>query len=371
MICCEKCFIDIELVGIIKSIGNKGHCSICDQRNSEVYVYDTDKDDELSTYLTEFISIFLPVSMMSDFSESKMLKCKLLRTEVRENWGIFKDKTDEQINMILATICKEKYVENPQLFNEVVGLPKYFSGNDLEKHSLLKTADWETFVDSLIKRNRFHTKYFNVKLFEELFSFIRKEHVAEKSGYFYRCRIANNPRGFKKSEMSAPPFDKAKAGRISAEGIPCLYLGDSLETVIAETRPRASDYITIGKFKLKKDILVVDLKGIKQVSPFIGKDLHAKVYAYNKPTLNKIDEELGKPMRTNDSDLDYIPAQFIADFIKNIERNGQPEYSGVEYSSVMRKNGYNLAVFDPYLFECVDTKTYKIGELEYKKEECI
>ena len=36
------------------------------------------------------------------------------------------------------------------------------------------------------------------------------------------------------------------------------------------------------------------------------------------------------------------------------------EYSGIEYNSVMYEKGYNLAIFDPELFECINTEVYRI-----------
>lgn len=93
--------------------------------------------------------------------------------------------------------------------------------------------------------------------------------------------------------------------------------------------------------------------------------LDAKEYALNKETLNKINFELGKTLRRSDSDLDYLPTQYISDFIKSIKHNNVNEYSGIEYNSVMYEKGYNLAIFDPELFECINTEVYRIENVTY------
>ena len=80
---------------------------------------------------------------------------------------------------------------------------------------------------------------------------------------FYRCRISTED-GIPIEEMGAPPIDKTTDGRANARGIRCLYLGDTAETTIYETRAGAYDYVTVGKFQLKKDIIVVDLKKINE-----------------------------------------------------------------------------------------------------------
>lgn len=117
---------------------------------------------------------------------------------------------------------------------------------------------------------------------------------------------------------------------------------------------------------MKEDIIVVDLKKINQISPFI-EGLDCLEYAINKEHLNKINDEMGKIMRRSDSTLDYVPTQYITDFVKSIIHDGKAEYAGIEYKSVMHSGGYNLALFAPDLFECVGTEVYGIDTIEYRK----
>lgn len=124
--------------------------------------------------------------------------------------------------------------------------------------------------------------------------------------------------------------------------------------------------ITIYYPYSKEEIIVVNLKRINKICPFI-EALDLKEYALNKDALNKIDLELGKTLRRTDSFLDYIPTQYITDFIRSIEHNGVNEYAGIEYTSVMYQDGYNLAIFDPDLFDCIETQTYKINSVTYNR----
>lgn len=77
--------------------------------------------------------------------------------------------------------------------------------------------------------------------------------------------------------------------------------------------------------------------------------------------------EMSKIMRRSDSDLDYVPTQYITDFVKSIIHDGVPEYAGIEYKSVMHREGYNLALFNPELCECIDTDVYRIDMIDYRK----
>ena len=49
-------------------------------------------------------------------------------------------------------------------------------------------------------------------------------------------------------------------------------------------------------------------------------------------------------------------------FYQNIRSKG---YDGIEYGSTMRKQGFNLAVFDPTLFKCTSTKVYDVKSISY------
>lgn len=87
-----------------------------------------------------------------------------------------------------------------------------------------------------------------------------------------------------------------------------------------------------------------------------------------KEHLNRINKEIGRTLRRSDSVLDYIPTQYIADFIKSISYDGKPEYSGIEYNSTINPKGQNLAIFYPELFTCTDVDVWHIKELRYEKD---
>lgn len=165
--------------------------------------------------------------------------------------------------------------------------------------------------------------------------------------------------------MGAPPPDKATAGRANSAGISRLYLATNKQTALHELRAGAFDSITIGEFELLRDITVVDFKRLDKISPFI-EELDPRLLVINRECLNKINEEICKPLRKNDSTLDYLPTQYIVDLIQSFMNEGECEYSGVEYKSTLNSDGVNLAIFDPTLFRCNTVKDYEVKELLYK-----
>ena len=80
---------------------------------------------------------------------------------------------------------------------------------------------------------------------------------------------------------------------------------------------------------------------------------------------------MSKSLRRSDSTLDYVPTQYIVDFIKSIEHNDEQEYDGIEYNSTTNPGGYNLAIFNPDLFECVSVSVYDIEKLQYTSKKVL
>lgn len=163
---------------------------------------------------------------------------------------------------------------------------------------------------------------------------------------------------------------KSSEGRANARGITCLYLASDIDTSLHEVRAGVFDFVCVGTFRLKTDITVVDLRAITEISPFI-EGLDYLDHAINKNYLEKLNNEMSKPLRRSDSVLDYVPTQYIADFIKSIEHNGKQEYAGIEYNSTTNPGGYNLAIFNPDLFECISVSVYDIEKLQYTSKKVI
>lgn len=142
------------------------------------------------------------------------------------------------------------------------------------------------------------------------------------------------------------------------------YLADSRDTTLYEIRAGIYDYVTVGKFILKEDIDVINLADIDKVSPFVGIQygFDFTQYAINIDHLKMIGNEIAKPLR-NDNHLDYLPTQYISDYIRS------RGHDGIEYISTMRKKGVNLAVFDEAKLKCTDVSVYDITSISYNYEE--
>lgn len=108
MICCEKCFKDVEIKAIINSYGNLGKCDLCGIDN--VCTYNTEED----TYLIEiFEGLFDIYVEANKFEEGFPIEnLKLLKDELKEKWDIFEDYiTPFMVGTLVKNICQE-YFEN-------------------------------------------------------------------------------------------------------------------------------------------------------------------------------------------------------------------------------------------------------------------
>lgn len=359
MIFCRECFKDVQIRSIIESINAKGKCPICGEK--EVFLYDTDKNTSLIDFFNELIMIYTPQALLpSDYPNSEV---HMLADELKSEWKIFSDSiSSSNIYEIIKAISSNLYNDSANLFDAPVGVPEKYDKSYLREHSILSEHNWNDFVECIKHDNRFHTKFINTEKLSTYLSYLRKDY--KKGKVMYRGRLCNENKLFKPKNMGAPPQECAKEGRANSSGISRLYLADCEKTCIHEIRSGAFDIISIGKFVLKEDISVIDFKQINNFSPFNG-DFDFLEYLINKPVLQKIDEEMGRAMRSSDNHLDYIPTQYLCDFIKTLEFELNKKYSGVEYSSTLNPSGHNLAIFYPELFKCTRVTTNVVKSLDY------
>lgn len=350
MFCCTNCFVDTEIKSVIDSNKTIGNCDFCGSQ--EASVYEIGKFGIIEDYFDGLIDIYTPESLLpADFPKEKV---GLIKDILCKKWNIFTLKPNKIYDLIKA-MCSEKYNNRPEIFDKPVGVRQFRDTEYLEDNSILKNNSWDDFVEEIKTGNRFHSNCISI---DKLFTFLGYAAKPHKAGeIFYRARICPDVKGFKPSEMGAPPSEKASGGRVNPSGISTLYLSDSKETTVREIRAGQYDFVTIASFKLLRDINVIDLAHIDKISPFTN--INYTQYAINIEHLKRIAEEISKPIR-NHNTLDYIPTQYISDYIKS------KGYDGIEYVSVMSDTGKNLAVFNPQLAKCTRRRVYDVESISYE-----
>lgn len=355
MICCAECFKDLEIKASIESLGHKGACLLCGAE--EVWIYDSDLDmgdSDFEELLTSIIEIYKPEDeLANDFPDNEKQD---IEQHIKNDWDIF-NLDLRGIRVIIENIIETSMDLDERLLVQKVGIPNLHDETYLEQNSILGKYQWDDFRKYLRNENRFHTKYINLEILAEVLQ--DTVTTVSKGTRLYRARVAKDEKGYHSREMGAPPDDIASAGRANSKGISCLYLANKRKTTIKEIRAGAFDFVTIATFKVKKDIKVVDLSVITHNSPFYAATDKTK-FLINENHLRNIEKDLAKPVSKRDSDLDYLPTQYISDFAKYLG------YDGVKYISTFDRDSYNIALFDSKICSCTYKRTYLIGDLDYK-----
>ncbi|MBK6398122.1 MAG: RES family NAD+ phosphorylase [Bacteroidetes bacterium] len=109
------------------------------------------------------------------------------------------------------------------------------------------------------------------------------------------------------------------------------------------------------------------LKNIDSLGPFeiLDKGFSIEEFISYRPYLQKLEYELSKPVRKQDIHLDYLPTQFLCEFIKSMG------FDAVESKSAMNPTGSNIALFNDNKVSCAEVKFYKVNSLTYEWDELI
>lgn len=342
MYCCPNCFWDSVIKSYVISYSTqKGNCDFCNSQNTEII----SPSELYYNYFEYLISIYQPTSVGG---------LALHECLVRDWENLFRIEDSSKIKQLLENICSEELDTNMSLMETQVD---FFYVDDLVDN---QEINWDVFVREIKFKNRFFIENkINLTLLEALFK--RHEKIYKKGKVFHRARICDGEQIYNKDRMGKPPVDKSTAGRANPKGISYLYLSNDWETTLYETRASLYDYVTIAEFKIEEDINVLNLRDTTKISPFkLEGDIEE--YLKYKKYLSKLEKELSKPIRRQDSELDYLPTQYLCEFIKSIG------FDGVEFRSSLNPNGYNLAIFNDEAFECIKTTLHEVQSVKFTSE---
>lgn len=179
----------------------------------------------------------------------------------------------------------------------------------------------------------------------------------------YRARVIPSEKKYlTKNEMGCPPSKLTPSGRANPQGIPYLYLCQDENTTYYEVRALYLDKLTIGQFKVKRELRILDFTTILSL-----------YYAYNNSTsalaeeiakqkiLLLISKELSKPLRRFDTELEYVPTQYVCEYCK---LNG---VDGIRFNSSLHNGGINVVLFDPSFAECVKVSSREITSVTIQR----
>lgn len=313
--CCPECFNDRGLRNdVIPSLGPVlGTCSYCESENVALV-----HPSQLAEYFEMLISIYEPDP-----------DGKSLVEWMKTDWQLFSHPRMDspRAKELLAEILDD---------GDIVRKP--FSPSAAFKSEGL--ARWEMLRDELMFRNRyFLNEALDADRLEQLLAYLPADDMPE---LWHRARILTGSTAYPIAEMGAPPKHLATHGRANPTGIPYLYLGSLPDTAVAEVRPHTGEIACVAEFRIQTPLRAVDLRNPRQlVSPFLlGEASSIGQMRADIPFLERLGQELTRPVLPRSAAIDYLPSQYLCEFIK------KTGYDGVVFRSSV-STGINLALFDP------------------------
>ena len=163
------------------------------------------------------------------------------------------------------------------------------------------------------------------------------------------------------SERMTPLADSAREGRVNPKGIPCFYLATDKETAMSEVRPWVGMYVSVGQFKILKNLVLIDCTSEKS-DGFTFYFEEPSAAEIEKAVWTSIDRAFSEPINPNDAIADYAPTQVLSEAIKN------KGYDGLIYKSVLGP-GYNIALFDLKKAAIENCRLFRAKRLSFEFEE--
>ena len=267
----------------------------------------------------------------SDYGES-------LGFLLQNDWGIFSDNLDgsDKCDDLIAAICN---VEVHDLWCTIED--RWYVEPDEDRSA------WSEFASYLKTKRRFLLNFKEAgidELMRLLPTVLEEFQVAlPKKSILFRSRLGGENNGseirpYSDENMGAPPPDPNNQGRGNPPGISRLYTASDEETAVGEKRPACKALLSLARLETIKELSLIDLADVPYLeSPFGVEFLSYEIRARN--LLRVLGSELSSPVSTEDSPNEYLPSQFLCEFILD------SGYDGVIYGSGY-SSGKNYLIFD-------------------------
>ncbi|MCF8302730.1 MAG: RES family NAD+ phosphorylase [Bacteroidales bacterium] len=331
MYTCDNCFSDKELKAYIQSSGVRGDCDICNSSN----VYRID--------LIELLDFFQ--ELIDNFRRTE--NGQLLKSKIQESWSFF--SSHDNASKILNFVIKKVNTEIESATDLV----------DYTEDIIANYSYWDTLKDKVKWKRRFLS---DLEIIQELGwdGFFNTQFELSPEDKLYRARVHHQSgmSAYAPENMLCPEPSKASGGRANPSGIPFLYLSDKEDTVLYEVRASYLDEISIGEFHLKEELDKVKIVDFTEDTVLFQPGRITNTIK-SRLLREKISRDLSKPMRRYDSEIEYIPTQFICEYIKVYTGA-----NGIRFSSSLDPEGNNLVIFDQSIMQCSNVIVKKVNYLD-------
>lgn len=200
------------------------------------------------------------------------------------------------------------------------------------------------------------------------------EIVINPGELLYRSRIIQDKNqigkelgfcGYGEKDSFIPPVEKTVDMRANYRYIPYLYCSNNAYISIIETKPRFSSEVSVATLSVNDKIRLLD---------FTIQQTPKRMDGTKKNLFRDLSELFSKPVVGSDDVLDYIPTQYIAEYVKKCDNDGIG-YDGIAFKSslISAQTGisevneefssrFNIVIFNYNKVKPVRSNIYKIKD---------
>ena len=158
-------------------------------------------------------------------------------------------------------------------------------------------------------------------------------------------------------EIGIPPVERRGPQRCSAPGMARLYLADGPETACAEVRPYMAVLVSVACFEATRDLRLADFS--KFITP-IKKDCST-----DWDVMWEIGYDFSKPVAPDDAQIDYLPTQIVAEWLK------KQGWDGIYYESLLSEGGHSIALFSDAGVKEINATVRRVAKVRYETEDTL
>jgi len=322
---CVQCFATGAEALLDAAQASEGTCALCDVRGT---VWPTEAWSEA---LRSLAGVY-QVSSVAGNS---------LGIVLTERWSLFSGQVEGDKFGFLDAVLTE--LGSPLRTASAVEL----ASADYDAQQL-----WDRFAGEIKQSHRwfFPTRHYVEEALEHCVA-MRLVDDWPKSRRMYRARVCPGvSTELHWHDMAAPPRSLASAGRANTRGLPVLYAATKSHVALYECRPSRSAFVAVSQMRATKPLTIANFapSADNLPNPFDRTDedpLEAWQILRASEFGAIVSRELSRPLRDSDSVLDYVPTQFVADFIASRGFDGL-RYQSSFGGSVDEPAGDNIVLFD-------------------------
>ena len=332
---CPNCFSDKELKSFISNSSDLGVCDACQTK------------DQPLLDLEELFDFFQ--ALINNYTSKE--NGQTLNAKIQGHWSFFSSHQTAQkiLNFVL-----------PKLQTSISSSQTLVDYTD---EIIQNYGYWEILKDELKWKNRY---ILNIDKLKELEwdTFFNTQFELKPNVSLFRARVHHQSGldAYPKEKMFSPPKDNASSGRANPSGIPFLYLSDNPETVLYEVRASYLDELSVAEFSIIDDLESIKIVDFSEDTSLFQEDINQISNTIKGKLLReKISLDLSKPMRRYDNEIEYIPTQFICEFIKVFTGA-----KGIKFTSSLHPSGNNFVIFEQNLMKCNKVVLVRVSSVELK-----